>query len=69
MGGFRPTGLPAFAQNPSRRSARAWLRPPCDLHWTAGPLLLPGLLFGARFHILVLGYLYAGEGIEIARRT
>jgi hypothetical protein len=31
------------------------------------PSLLPGLLFGARFRIH--GYLYAGEEIEIARRT
>jgi hypothetical protein len=33
----------------------------------AAPSPLLGLLFGARFHIL--GYLYAGEEIEIARRT
>ena len=39
------------------------IRPPV----TAAPSLLPGLLFGARFHIL--GYLYAGEEIEIARRA
>jgi hypothetical protein len=42
----------------------------CRLTWPeVAPLLLPGLLFGTRFHILVLGYLYAGEEIEIARRT
>src|ERR1700731_1611079 len=42
----------------------------CRLTWPeVAPLLLPGLLFGARFHILVFGYLYAGEEIEIARRT
>jgi hypothetical protein len=46
-----------------RRSAGA---NPCRHSIAAAPSLLPGLLFGARLYIL--GYLYAGEEIEIARR-
>jgi hypothetical protein len=65
---FQHRGLARIALHPSISIVTGNKDVFARLTWPeVAPSLLPGLLFGARFRIL--GYLYAGEEIEIARRT